>query len=48
MVLDWNKIITLLVLPVCATFLAIALRLVELHPKPSRPVKKVDVSLDQK
>lgn len=47
MVLNWNKIFTLLILPVCTVLLAIALRFVELHPKPTRPVKKVDVSLDQ-
>lgn len=47
MILSWNKIATLLILPVCTVLLAIALRFVELHPKPSRPVKKVDVSLDK-
>ena len=47
MTLNWPQIVTLLTLPVCAAFLAFALRLVELHPKPSRPTKKVDVTLDK-
>jgi len=47
MILNWSKILTLLTLPVCTVLLAIALRFVELHPKPGRPVKKVDVSLDK-
>jgi uncharacterized membrane protein YqhA len=46
MILNWKEIITLLTLPVCTVLLAIALRVVELHPKPTRPSKKVDVSLD--
>ncbi|MEX2453184.1 MAG: YqhA family protein [Rhodospirillaceae bacterium] len=32
-VLTWNGIFTLLVLPVSAVFLALALKLIELHPK---------------
>jgi uncharacterized membrane protein YqhA len=34
--LGWGEIATLLVLPLCTLFLAIGLRLVELHPKPGR------------
>jgi len=34
--LDWCQIGTLLLLPACTALLAIALRLIELHPKPSR------------
>ena len=37
--LDWDQIGTLLVLPLCTMFLGIALRLVELHPKPGRRLR---------
>lgn len=36
--IGWQQIATLLIIPVCTLFLALALRLVELHPKPTRPV----------
>ncbi len=36
LILSWQQVGTLLVLPLCATFLALALRLVELHPKKPR------------
>ena len=45
MILSWRQIGTLLLLPVCTALLAIALRLVELYPKPSSPKKEIDVSL---
>lgn len=35
--MTWQQIATMLVLPVCAALLGLALRLVELHPKPPRP-----------
>ncbi len=34
MILSWQQIATLLLLPVCTALLAISLKLVELHPKP--------------
>jgi uncharacterized membrane protein YqhA len=40
LLLTWPQIGTLLVLPVSTVLLAIALRLVELHPKQSRPRKQ--------
>jgi uncharacterized membrane protein YqhA len=33
LIMSWQQIGTLLVLPICATLLALALILVELHPK---------------
>lgn len=36
LILSWQQIGTLLVLPVCASLLALALKLVELHPKKNR------------
>jgi uncharacterized membrane protein YqhA len=36
MILSWQQIGTLLLLPFCTALLAIALKLVELHPKPRR------------
>lgn len=38
-VLSWQQIGTFLSLPVCTMLLAIALKLVELHPKPCSPPK---------
>jgi hypothetical protein len=35
--LTWLQIATLMTLPISTLLLAIALRLVELHPKPTRP-----------
>jgi uncharacterized membrane protein YqhA len=37
--MSWLQIATLLLLPVCTMLLALALRLVELHPKPARQEK---------
>jgi uncharacterized membrane protein YqhA len=34
--LNWQQIFTLLLLPACTTLLGIALKLIELHPKPSQ------------
>ena len=42
MIFNWDQIISLVTLPFCTMLLAIALRLVELHPKPFRPIKKED------
>jgi len=36
-----DEIATILVLPVCAALLGLALRLVELHPKPTRPTTTI-------
>ncbi len=40
LIMSWQQIGTLLVLPICATLLALALKLVELHPKKNRRPEK--------
>lgn len=46
-VFEWNQIATLLVLPVSVCLLAFALRMVQLHPKPSRDEVEQDRSSDR-
>jgi uncharacterized membrane protein YqhA len=36
--MSWEQIMTFLLLPTCTMLLALALRLVRLHPKPDRPI----------
>lgn len=42
--LTWLALAKLTILPVCTLLLALALRLVELHPKPQREFEKLDNS----
>lgn len=43
--MDWDQAVFLLVLPVCTTLLALALKLVQLHPKPqSTPTEDEEVA----
>ncbi len=44
-ILSWQQMGTLLVLPICIGLLSISLRMVELHPKKRDTGKQVDVSL---
>ncbi|MEE4376469.1 MAG: YqhA family protein [Candidatus Competibacteraceae bacterium] len=43
--MSWQQIATLLVIPVCTTLLAVALRLVKLHPKSTRSERVEDDEL---
>lgn len=40
--MSWQQMATLVLLPVCTALLALALRLVQLHPKPPRREKDVE------
>ncbi len=42
-----DEIATLLVLPLCAALLGLALRLVELHPKPTRPTTTIMTTAEE-